>query len=144
MHVTAQFLAGDTRGCYSLVEAITTPGSKRRASEHARRERTVRLLSLKNSRGRALISLFARKTIRPWHRVLLGAAVCAKKDLCGEENTAGGAVCTRLKERCVGSATTPRLFNSKIDGGTKVRSAPLSTLSGITFTSKRVIIHTSK
>ena len=74
-----------------------------------------------------MISLFARKIIKPWDRVLLGATEWAKRDLCGDENTAGGAVCTRLKERCVGSATTPRLLSSKMDGGTKVSPESLKT-----------------
>ena len=109
---------------FPTLEVIST-SNKLEANEHARRDSTVKLLSLKNSGGRVLISLFARKTIRPWDWVLLGARGCANKDLCGDENTAGGAVCTRLKGRRVGSATTPRLLSSTIDGGTKVSPASL-------------------
>jgi len=89
----------------------------------ARREITVRLVNLKTSGGRTLISLFARKIIKPWDRVREGAARCEKKDRWGDEKTAGGAVCTRLKGRWEVSDTTPRLLSSRIDGGTNVSPA---------------------
>ena len=88
-----------------------------------RSEITVRLVNLKNSGGRILISLFAKKIIKPWDRVREGAVRCEKKDRCGDEKTAGGAVCTRLKGRCAVSDTTPRLLSSTIDGGTNVSPA---------------------
>lgn len=70
-----------------------------------------------------MISLFAKKIIKPWDRVREGAARCEKKDRCGDEKTAGGAVCTRLKGRCAVSDTTPRLLSSTMDGGTNVSPA---------------------
>jgi hypothetical protein len=75
-----------------------------------------------------LISLFARKIIKPWDRVREGAARREKKDRCGDEKTAGGAVCTRLKGRREVSDTTPRLLSSRIDGGTNVSPAFLGDL----------------
>jgi hypothetical protein len=95
----------------------------------ARRDSTVRLLNLKNSGGSVLISLFARKIINPWVRVRAGGTRCEKSGRCDEENTAGGAVCTRLKGRWVDSDMTPRLLSSTIDGGIKVSPASLEGLS---------------
>lgn len=95
----------------------------------ARRDSTVRLLNLKNSGGSVLISLFAKKIINPWVRVRAGGRRCEKNDRCDEENTAGGAVCTRLKGRWVDSDMTPRLLSSTINGGIKVSPASLAGLS---------------
>ena len=103
-------------------------------TRHARRESTVRLLSLKNSGGRVLISLFARKIINPWDLVRGGRIRCEKNGRCDEENTAGGAVCTRLKGRWADSDMTPRLFSSTIDGGTKVSPASLEGSVNAMFT----------
>jgi hypothetical protein len=95
----------------------------------ARRDSTVRLLNLKNSGGSVLISLFAKKIINPWDRVRAGGTRCEKNDRCDEENTAGGAVCTRLKGRWTDSDMTPRLLSSTIDGGIKVSPVFLEGLS---------------
>lgn len=95
----------------------------------ARRDSTVRLLNLKNSDGIVLISLFARKIINPWDRVRAGGTRCEKNDLFDEENTAGGAVCTRLKGRWADSDMTPRLLSPMIDGGINVSPASLKGLS---------------
>jgi len=66
--------------------------------------------------------------MRPWDRVRVGTARCAKSDRCGDEKTAGGAVCTRLKVRGAGWDMTPRLLSSTIDGGTNVRPEFLAAL----------------
>jgi hypothetical protein len=95
----------------------------------ARRDSTVRLLNLKNSGGSVLISLFARKIINPWDRVREGGARCEENGRCDKENTAGGAVCTRLKGRWADSDMTPRLLSSTICGGIKVSPAFLEGLS---------------
>jgi hypothetical protein len=96
----------------------------------ARRDNTVRLLNLKNSGGSVLISLFARKIINPWDRVRAGGMRCEKNGRCDEENTAGGAVCTRLKGRWADSDMTPRLLSSTIDGGIKVSPVSLGACQG--------------
>lgn len=103
------------------------------------------MLNLKNSGGRVLISLFARKIINPWDRVRAGGMRCERNDRCEEENTAGGAVCTRLKGRCTDSDMTPRLLSSTTDGGTKVSPASLEGSVNAMFTGRKgALPHTSK
>ncbi len=99
MPVSLQSLKGDIRDCCFLPPEYKCMQRRKEPGKCPRRESTVRLLNLKNSGGRALISLFAKKIMRPWDRVRAGAARRAKKDRCGDEKTAGGAVCTRLKAR---------------------------------------------
>ena len=102
MPVTARFLEGEIRGCCFLshnAQISILKRTEKNGEGCPRREITVRLVNLKKSGGRALISLFARNIIKPWDRVREGGARCEKKDRCGDEKTAGGAVCTRLKGR---------------------------------------------
>lgn len=141
MLVKGRFLEGGIRRCCSLSRNARISILKRTEKNKEgcpRREITVRLVNLKKSGGRALISLFARKIIKPWDRVREGAARCEKKDRCDDEKTAGGAVCTRLNGRCaVSDDTTPRLLSSTMDGGTNVSPAFLRDSVNTTFYTSR-------
>ena len=140
-----QFQEGDSQGCYFLPSSKgVSTCNKLQQTRHARRESTVKLLNLKNSGGRVLISLFARKIINPWDRVREGGTRCEKNGRCDEEKTAGGAVCIRLKGRWADSDMTPRLLSSTMEGGTNVSPASLESFVNAMFTEWKGKGHTSK